>query len=126
MENPGNINFNQQLRDRTLNFSVAVHDLFRAKKILALNHSTVNQILRSSSSVAANFRSATRSRSDAEFYSKICIVTEEIDETQFWLEYSLKTGILTMSESSAVKSEADQLVRLFTVIKKKLKDKLQK
>jgi len=47
----------------------------------------VNQIIRSSSSVAANFRAATRARSDAAFYAKICIVVEECDETLFWLDY---------------------------------------
>jgi four helix bundle protein len=100
--------------------------MFESKKLKILDRPSVNQILRSSSSVAANFRSATRGRSDAEFYSKICIVTEEIDETQFWLEYLIKIGVLTIPESSVVKSEADELVRLFTSIKKKMKDKLQK
>ena len=118
-------NFNQQLRDRTLAFAVRVQALFQSKKVDSLNRSSVNQVLRSSSSVAANYRSATRARSDAEYYSKICIVTEEIDEAQFWLEYLIRAGFLAESEVGEVKSEADQLVRLFTAIKKKLKDKLE-
>jgi four helix bundle protein len=126
MENPGNISFNQQLRDRTLTFAVGIRNMFESKNIKTPDRLSVNQILRSSSSVAANFRSATRGRSDAEFYSKICIVTEECDETQYWLEFLLKTGVLTESESTKISREADELVRLFTSIKKKMKDKLQK
>ena len=86
----------------------------------------VNQLLRSSSSVAANFRASTRARSDAEYYSKICIVAEESDETQFWIEFLLKTGTLTPPESIAIRMESEELVKIFTSIKKKLKDKLQK
>lgn len=44
------------------------------------------QIIKSATSVGANYRAACRSRSDREFYSKICIVEEEADETTFWLE----------------------------------------
>jgi len=44
------------------------------------------QLLKSSTSVAANYRAACRARSDAEFFSKISIVVEEADETLFWLE----------------------------------------
>jgi four helix bundle protein len=73
--------FNEQLRERTLAFAVAVNGLFVSKSIKFVNRSMVTQILKSSSSVAANFRAASRARSDAEFYSKICIVTEECDET---------------------------------------------
>lgn len=126
MENKTTNNFNQHLKDRTLAFAVEIHSLFQSKKIILLTRPMVNQVIRSSSSVAANFRAATRARSDAEYYSKICIVAEECDETQFWLEYLLKTGILTTMESIEVRKEAEELVKIFTSIKKKLKDKLQK
>jgi four helix bundle protein len=65
MENTSVTNFNQHLRDRTLAFAVEIHNLFQSKKINLLTRPMVNQILRSSSSVAANFRAATRARSDA-------------------------------------------------------------
>ena len=126
MEKPGKANFNQILRDRTLTFSIGINHLFKAKKISAINRPIVNQIIRSSSSVAANFRSATRARSDAAYFSKICIVTEEWDETQFWLEYLLQAEELSVEESKGLRKEADELIRLFTAIKKKMKDKLHK
>jgi four helix bundle protein len=126
INNPEKNQFNEQIRDRTLNMSVQVHDLFKSKVVSSITRPIVNQIIRSSSSVAANYRAATRSRSDAEFYSKICIVVEECDETQFWLEYLTRTRLLTVAETSDITSEVDQLIRLFTSIKKKMKDKLTK
>jgi four helix bundle protein len=53
------------------------------------------QLLRSSTSVASNYRAACRSRSRQEFYAKICIVVEESDETLFWLELLADSGIQT-------------------------------
>jgi len=86
-----------------------------------LNRIPVKQLVRSSSSVAANFSSATRGRSEAEFYSKICIVTEECDECLFWIGYLLDTGIIHISETKALQNEADELLRIFSSIKKKLR-----
>jgi four helix bundle protein len=123
MNNPDILNFNQQMRDRTLSMAVLVHDLFQQKKIIQLDRPMVQQILRSSSSVAANWRAATRARSDSEFYSKICIVAEECDETQFWFEYLNRINVVTDSESKNLKSEVEQLVKMFSSIKKKLKEK---
>jgi len=53
------------------------------------------QLLRSGTSVAANFRAFTRGRSHAERFSKMCIVVEEIDETQFWFELMKKPNFWT-------------------------------
>ena len=86
----------------------------------------MNQIIRSSSSVAANYRAATRSRSDPEFYAKICIVVEEVDETQFWLDYLVQIGVLGPDDIADVLSEVGELVRLFSSIKSSMKTKLQR
>lgn len=51
------------------------------------------QVLRAGTSVAANYRAACRSRSKAEFIAKIGVVVEEADETTFWLELLVDTGI---------------------------------
>lgn len=118
--------FNQQMRDRTLAYAVNIYNLFRNKEVDFLSRSMVTQILRSSSSVAANCSAAARSRSDAEYYSKICIVVEECDETKFWLDYLEKTGLLNQTESISIRREAEELVKIFSVIKKKLRDKNQK
>jgi len=123
MENQERNQFNQLMRERTLSMSVGVFNLFVDKRFTQSSRPIINQLIRSSSSVASNFRAATRARSDAEFYSKICIVVEECDETQFWFDYLQKINIINSEEVKHVKSEIDQLVKIFSSIKKKLKEK---
>jgi len=103
--------------------AIGVRGLLQYKKFSYLDRSIVNQLLRSSSSVAANCRAATRARSDGEFFSKICIVVEECDETQFWFTFLIRIGLLKESEISGVVNEVEQLVKIFTTIKKKMKDR---
>jgi four helix bundle protein len=103
--------------------AVKVHELCKSRKITLLDRPVIHQLTRSSSSVAANFRAATRARSDAEFYSKICVVVEECDESQFWFGYLLRIGLITISEIGELLNEIDQLVKIFTSIKQKMKEK---
>ena len=119
-----NIHFNEQIRERTMNMAVDVRNLLKAEKFIAIDRPFVNQLIRSSSSVAANYRSATRGRSDAEFYSKICIVLEETDETLFWIDYLMKLEVLNEKESMKIRAEVEELVRLFSSIRKKMKEKI--
>jgi four helix bundle protein len=126
MESAGIKNFNEQLRERTITLAVDVYQLFKLKKSLIINRSMVDQVLRSSTSVAANCRAATRARSDGEFFSKICIVVEECDEPQFWFDFFIRTGIIYKSETNKIVEKIEQLVKIFTSIKKKMKDKMEK
>jgi four helix bundle protein len=119
-----NTHFNEQLRDRTMKMAVDVRNLLKAEKFIAIDRPFVNQLIRSSSSVAANYRSATRGRSDAEFYSKICIVLEETDETLFWIDYLLRLEVFKINETMKIRNEVDELVRLFSSIRKKMKEKI--
>ena len=59
--------------------------------------SIYKQLIRSSTSVAANFHAAIRARSQAEYYSKICIVVEECDETYFWLDWLMDGNFVDRS-----------------------------
>jgi four helix bundle protein len=119
-----NIHFNEQLRERTMKMAVDVRNLLKAEKFIAIDRPFVNQLIRSSSSVAANYRSATRGRSDAEFYSKICIVLEETDETLFWIDYLLKLKVLNETDAMNIRDEVEQLVRLFSSLKRMMKEKI--
>ena len=98
--------------------------LLKDKKVSWIIRPGVNQIIRSSSSVAANFRAATRARSEAEFYAKICIVVEECDETLFWLDYLIRINLLDVAKTKEIYSEVEQLVRLFNAIKSKMRIKI--
>jgi four helix bundle protein len=93
---------------------------------LALGRPIVNQLIRSSSSVAANYRAATCARSDAEFLSNISIDLEESDESKFWLEYLIRINILRESDTAGLQKETDELVRIFSSIRKKMKDKVDR
>ena len=123
MENYDVDNFNEKMRIRTKVFAIGVYKILNNIKFSDLNRIPVKQLLRSSSSVAANFRSATRGRSEAEFYSKICVVVEECDESVFWLEFLSDAEILTENQTNAIYKEAKELLRIFSTIKKKLRTK---
>jgi four helix bundle protein len=63
--------------------------------------------------MAANYRSACRGRSGADFISKIGITVEEADETAFWLELIVDAGIVKASKLESLMAEANELVRIF-------------
>jgi four helix bundle protein len=69
--------------------------------------------LRSGTSVGANYRAAGRSRSKAEFVSKIAVVVEEADETVFWLELLHEGGIVSSERLPELSREADELTAIF-------------
>ncbi len=71
------------------------------------------QVLRSGTSVAANYRAACRARSRAEFLAKIGVVVEEIDETVFWLEFLIEAGVVPKKRLEALLKEAQELLAIF-------------
>lgn len=71
------------------------------------------QLLRSGTSVAANYRATNRARSHAEFLAKIGVVVEEADETVFWLELLQRAGTVSNSAVAALMGEARQLLAIF-------------
>ncbi len=75
-----------ELKDRTKTFAARVLKLVDALPKTTSGRTVANQIARSGTSIAANYRSACRARSKAEFIAKMGIVEEEADETLFWLE----------------------------------------
>lgn len=79
------------------------------------------QVLRSGTSVGANYREARRARSNAEFIAKIGDCLKELDETSFWLELLVRAGIVPESKLSALRDENEQLLAIFTTISKKAK-----
>ncbi|WP_299176090.1 four helix bundle protein [uncultured Chryseobacterium sp.] len=119
MSNNQFIDFNQIFKDRTKKFSILV-----IKTLSSLPYSDDvsiirKQIIRSSTSVAANYRAVSRARSEKERFAKICIVVEEIDETQLWLEIIEELGYLP-KQIKYLKSECDELVKVMTKYKFKL------
>jgi four helix bundle protein len=72
------------------------------------------QLVRSATSIAANYRAACRARSAVEFVSRIGVVAEEADEAQFWLELSAEAGIMPSDEARDLTAEASSLTAIFT------------
>lgn len=114
--------YNEKFRQRTKKFAVAII-VFYVKHCKQTDELRVigKQLLRSGTSVAANFRAVTRGRSHAERYSKMCIVVEEIDETQFWLELIEEAELLQKPVILNLKNEADELVKIFSASKANMK-----
>lgn len=111
------------LMKRTMKFSGSVFFMMDAIPKSMSSNNLVYQILKSSSSVAANYRAACRAKSKADFFNKIKIVEEEADETLFWLEYMQEVKLVLDPEKHAViKKEAGELVAIFTQTLKTLRN----
>jgi four helix bundle protein len=108
----------EDLRRRTMQSALRVISFFRLLPTQADAQVIGRQLLRSATSAAANYRAAGRSRSRAEFISKLSIVVEEADETLFWLEMILEAKISTDKELSYLLQEAKELVYIFSASRK--------
>src|SRR2546421_8387722 len=71
-----------------------------------------SQIVRSGTSVAANYRAACRAKSSADFVAKMGIVEEEADETLFWLELVEESNLVTATKLTAIRQEANELIAI--------------
>ena len=103
----------QELERRTKAFAVRVVKLFQALPKADEARVLGKQLLRSATSVAANYRAAARARSRAEFVAKLGIVVEEADETVFWIELLIETGLVPESRIADLLDEARQLTAIF-------------
>ena len=116
----------EDLKRRTRKFAIDVFAFCAAVPHRFETDHVQRQLLRASSSVAANYRAACRARSKAEFIAKLGIVEEEADEAQFWLELLpdvvTATGgqlkPISKSEVRRLISECDQLLRIVIASKK--------
>ena len=102
-----------ELKARTKAFAIRIVNLFRALPRSSDAQTLGKQILRSGTSVAANYRAVCRARSKAEFISKMGSVVEEADETVFWLELLGETGIVKVSRTRDLLREANELLAIF-------------
>ena len=112
------------LRERTTDFALRIIRMFVALPKTDAARVLGKQALRSGTSVGANYREAQRSRSKAEFISKIGDCLKELDETAYWLDLLVQSGIVTTERLSALQDETNQLLAIFTTISKKAKASL--
>jgi four helix bundle protein len=103
----------EALKRRTKSFALRVVRLYRSLPRTEEARILGKQLLRSSTSIGANYRAACRARSRAEFVAKLGIVLEEADETIFWLELIQEIAIFPESQLRDLAQEANELVSIF-------------
>ena len=101
-----------KLKQRTRRFALDVISLIQTMPRGLVPDVLVRQLLRSGTSVGANYRSACRARSKADMLSKFAIAEEEADESCYWLDLLVESGELSIQKAEPLMREADELVRM--------------
>jgi four helix bundle protein len=104
---------NRNLIERTKTFA---HDCVKIALLLPTNKLGLHiqgQLIKCSTSVAANYRAANLAQSRASFIAKLSIVLEETDEAAFWLEFLIEERLLTEEQANRVLKEAKELTAIF-------------
>jgi four helix bundle protein len=104
----------RQLQDRTKKFAVRIVKAFARLPKNEATRVIGRQFLRSGTSLAANYRSACRARSAADFISKVSVVTEEADETLFWFELLIESELIKTKLVQPLTSECIELLKIFS------------
>lgn len=107
-----------ELKQRTKRFAVRIFNMANSLPRTTGAQVVAKQVLRSASSVAANYRAACRARSQQEFIAKLGVVEEEADETVFWLEMLVETGTVPENKMAKLIDEARQLTAIFVASRK--------
>jgi len=103
-----------ELKQRTKIFALRVLKLVDALPPTTAGRAIGSQLVRSGTSVGANYRAACRGRSRAEFIAKIGTVAEEVDESAFWMELIIEGGLLKQELVLPLHTEAEELTAIFT------------
>jgi len=117
----------QVLKNRSKKFAIDIVRLTDELPHKSIGWNVSNQLTRSATSVAANYRAVCRAKSDKDFISKMETVIEECDETQFWLELIEELKIVnSLDEVKRLWKEADELTSIFVSSVKTVKNRLNK
>ena len=115
----------QALKERTKKFALRVIKMYTAlRKSDTVAQVLGKQVLRSGTSVGANYREAHRARSGLEFVSKVGDCLKELEETAYWLELLVDSGCVRATKMARLLDETNQLTAIFTTIAKKSKSGL--
>lgn len=108
----------EQLKHRTKQFA---HDCVKLTEFFPntyLGNHTKKQLIRSATSVAANYRATCIAQSKPSFIAKISIVIEETDESNFWLEFSLDENLISKEKINGLLNESSELTAIFIASRK--------
>jgi four helix bundle protein len=112
LETPNAMNADD-LKKRTKQFALRVLKLVAALPNTITGRAIGGQLVRSGTSVGANYRAACRGRSKPEFVAKLGIAEEEADESGYWMEVIIEGNLLKASQVEPLLSEANELTRIF-------------
>lgn len=105
---------NVELKHRTKDFALRVIKVGKSIHADEIDRILIKQLIRSATSVAANYRAALKAKSRKDFCYKINIIEEEADESYFWLELMAGTGIATVDRLEPLIKESSELTAIFT------------
>ena len=101
-----------ELKNRTKQFALRVLKVVAALPKTTEGRALGNQLVRSGTSVGANYRAACRGRSKAEFIARLGTVEEEADESAYWMELIIDGGLLPKAKVDALRQEACELTAI--------------
>ncbi len=107
----------KELLQRTKNFALRVIKLVNALPDNTVGRAIGNQLIRSGTSVAANYRAACRGRSKAEFTAKLGTVEEEADESCLWMELIIESGLMEEQLVVSLLQEANEITAIMAASK---------
>ena len=107
------VNATIELKERCKKFAIGLIQVFRLLPKSEEARIVGRQVLHSGTSMAANYRAACRARSRAEFIAKIGVVVGEADETAFWLELLVDSGVVRPESIAGTLKEANELLAIF-------------
>jgi four helix bundle protein len=118
-----NCNQAMDLRERTTDFALRIIRLYSALPKTVAAQVIGKQVLRSGTSIGAQYREARRARSRAEFVSKMDSALQELEETDYWLELLVKGAIVSASRLAELREETRELTAVFTASSKTAKSR---
>ncbi len=116
----------QDLRTRTSDFALRIVKLYSSLPKTTEAQVLGKQVLRSGTSVGANYREGHRAKSDSDIVNKFESVLQELDETDYWLDLLVRSGILSAQKAEALIKETNELIAIFTTIVTKIKKRMGK
>jgi four helix bundle protein len=119
VEKMDNLEFAKELEKRPRVFALRIIRLSGKLSNTPEERVVRNQLTKSGTSIGANYREANRSRSKADFKNRIAICESEASETQYWLDLINDTGWLKKEQFQSELEECQQLLAIFTAIRKK-------
>lgn len=116
------VKYKIEIRERLKLFALAIMELSDKFPNTIKGRAINNQVTRSGTSTYANYRAAMRGRSQAEFYSKLCIAIEEADETEMWLDLIISSQLISEKHLIKIYQESIEIIKILSSMRKKLNE----